>query len=110
MKRSLEQNDIFHVWCREISKHLTAGGAPTSEYMVKHIILYTLGNGVVRMGVRIPMRSSKYKHTDSDLTEKDRKAGFISMDELLNRIDAWASTDLGLILDPATRAMIEDAV
>ena len=109
MKRSLEQNDILHVWCREILKHLLANGVWVTEETVKELILLKLGNTREVLGEKVAMRSSKYKRSDFYLTDAERRAGIISMDTLLNKIDAWASHDLGLILDPAIRAMMERA-
>jgi hypothetical protein len=103
MTRSLEQNDCLHKWCRVIKQHLRKNGANLTEETVKELILNGLGN---TREIKVPgmepqkvaMRSSKYKQLDSDLTPAEQRAGFISMNELLNRVEAWAATDLGLDL------------
>ncbi len=104
MNRSLEQNDLLHTWCRLIAKHLQASGVRLSIETVKELILRNLGNTKLVENVPgmpadiVAMRSSKYKCTDSDLSEREKRLGFISMNELLNKVEAWAATDLGLIL------------
>ena len=103
--RSGEQNKIFHAWCGVIATHLQAGGVMVSKETVKELVLLQLGN--VKMVDNVPgmpadiiaMRSHRYKISESDLTYQDQKSGFIAMDELLGRMEAWAATDLdGLIL------------
>lgn len=101
--RSLEQNDCLHKWCREISNHLKANGANVTEETVKELALNNLGNvkeiEVPGMGkTKIAMRSHRYKATDSELTEPEKRMGFISMNELLSKVEAWAATDLNLNL------------
>lgn len=97
--RTIPQNDIFHCFCREISAHLRAGGVENvSEATVKELILLTLGNTVELLGTRVAMRSSKYKRSDEDLTDKDRKFELISMADLLTKMQVWAAADLGMEL------------
>tara|TARA_E500000331_G_scaffold330270_1_gene351650 strand:+ start:139 stop:555 length:417 start_codon:yes stop_codon:yes gene_type:complete len=115
MKRSLEQNDCLHKWCRVIAKHLQANNVRVSEETVKELILRKLGNCLLIDGVPgmepdiIAMRSSKYKATDAELSPIERKRGFISMTNLLNQVEAWAATDLNLILkkDPEDQTVEE---
>lgn len=102
--RSLEQNDCFHKWCREIAKHLQANKVMVSMDTVKELVLRNLGNTKLVDNVPgmpadvIAMRSSKYKQVDGELSVADQEAGFVSMNELLGRMEAWAATDLGLNL------------
>lgn len=39
-KRSLSQNALFHVWCREMSDHFSAKGADVTEDQMKDLIKY----------------------------------------------------------------------
>ena len=57
----------------------------------------------------IAMRSHKYKSTDAELSAADRRQGFISMNNLLGQVEAWAATDLNLILkkDPEDQTVEE---
>ena len=96
--RSLDQNSILHCWCRETSVHLVSGGAKISEGMVKLAILSKLGNVTEALDERIVMPSSKYAMTEQELTPAQHKLGFISMDQLLTKFQAWAATDLSLEL------------
>ena len=115
MRRSLEQNDCLHKWCRVIAKHLQANNVRVSEETVKELILRKLGNCLLIDDVPgmepdiIAMRSSKYKATDAELSPIERKRGFISMTNLLNQVEAWAATDLNLILkkDPEDQTVEE---
>ena len=101
--RSHEQNDLFHARCRDIAKHLTENGAPTSEEIVKELVKMGLGNTIEieRGGLReiIAMPTHKYKRTDSELTEADHRNGFISMNELISKMEVWAATDLGMVFE-----------
>ena len=104
INRTLEQNDCLHKWCRLIRDHLAAeGNVLLTEETVKELILNGLGytREITVPGMetqKIAMRSSKYKSTDADLSEKEKRLGFISMNELLNKVEAWAATDLNLTL------------
>ncbi len=104
MRRSLEQNDCLHKWCRVIAKHLQDNDVGVSEETVKELILRKLGNCLMIDNVPgmepdiIAMRSHKYKATDAELSAADRRQGFISMTNLLNQVEAWAAHDLGLNL------------
>lgn len=76
-----------------------------SKDTVKELVLRHLGNTKLVENVPgmpadiIAMRSHRYKISESDLGYNDQKSGFIAMDELLGRMEAWAATDLdGLIL------------
>ena len=100
MKRSIDQNSLFHCWCRDIAAHLAAAGIKNvSETTVKGLILATLGNQVELLGTNKPMPSSKYRRADADLTPDDLKRGFISMEELLAKMQIWANIDLNLMLE-----------
>ena len=103
--RSGEQNKIFHAWCGVIAKHCQSRGEMVSKDTIKELVLRHLGN--TKLVDKVPgmpadiiaMRSHRYKISESDLTYQDQKSGFIAMDELLGRMEAWAATDLdGLIL------------
>ena len=96
--RSLEQNDCLHKWCRVIRDHLVSEGVRITEETVKELILLKLGNTKEILGEKVAMRSSKYKQYQSDLTEAEQRAGFISMNELLEKVVAWAAMDLNLNL------------
>tara|TARA_R110000803_G_scaffold97620_1_gene165728 strand:+ start:27 stop:365 length:339 start_codon:yes stop_codon:yes gene_type:complete len=101
-----EQQALFHCFCREIARHLRAGGVPISEDLVKRIVKKRLGNTrvlTVRMnGIDFDevdvMSTTKYKPFDTDLNEQDHKLGFISMNALIVSMTAWASADLKLEL------------
>ena len=115
MRRSLEQNDCLHKWCRVIALHLQDNKVFVSEETVKELILRKLGNCLLIENIPgmepdiIAMRSSKYKATDAELSALDRKRGFISMNNLLSQVEAWAATDLNLILkkDPEDQTVEE---
>jgi len=96
--RSLEQNDCLHKWCRIITDHLLASGIRVTEETVKELVLLKLGNTREIMGEKVAMRSHKYRQIDAELTPSELKAGLISMNELLGKIEAWAATDLNLQL------------
>jgi len=99
MSRSLDQNAILHCWSREIAEFLKAGGVENvSETTVKELLKATLGNTVELLGTRVPMPTSKYKKAEHELTPNELKRGFISFDQFLTHIQAWASADLNLEL------------
>jgi len=98
--RSLDQNGILHVWCRDIAEFLKAGGIENvSETTVKELLKATLGNTVEILGTRVPMPTSKYKKAEHELTPAELKRDFISFDQFLTKIQAYAATDLNLILE-----------
>jgi hypothetical protein len=112
--RSLEQNDCLHKWCREISNHLKANGANVTEETVKELILNCLGNVKVIEVPGLPkkeiaMRSSRYKQLPSDLSEAEKRMGFISMNELLCKVEVWAATDLQLVLSKEEKVCQEQS-
>ena len=39
-KRSLSQNALFHVWCRELAEHYSSKGADISEEKMKDLMKY----------------------------------------------------------------------
>lgn len=103
--RSSSQNDIFHAWCNVIAKHLQSRKVMLSADSVKQLVKRQLGNVKMIDGVPgmpadiIAMSTTKYKKTEEELTQSDRANNFVSMSELLSRVEAWAATDLdGLIL------------
>ena len=98
MTRTNPQNDCLHKWSRVIRDHLNESGVRVTEETVKELILLKLGNTKEVMGEKVAMRSSKYKCTPVELSVAEQKAGFISMNELLEKVLAWAAMDLGLDL------------
>ena len=69
-----------------------------SEAIIKGLVVTHLGNKVNRLGFDVPMGSSSYKMSEHELTPSDIKNGFFAFDELINRMVAWAATDLNLEL------------
>ena len=96
--RSLDQNAILHCWCRDVSEFLAAGGLSVSEAMIKEMIKMLLGNTADVLGTKVAMPTSKYKMSEHDLTPAELKRDYISMDQLLTKMQAWASTDINLEL------------
>lgn len=98
--RNLDQNAILHCWCREIAAFLKDGGIENvSETTVKELLKATLGNTVEILGTRVPMPTSKYKKTEHELIPSELKRDFISFDQFLTKIQAWAATDINLVLE-----------
>jgi hypothetical protein len=99
---------MFHAWCGVISDHLQARKVMISKDTVKQLVLRQLGN--VKLIDNVPgmpadivaMGSSHYKRDESELTKNDNISNFISMSELLTKMEAWAATDLDLILQRET--------
>ena len=118
--RSNEQNDCLHKWCRVIRDHINEDRQQkiqeaarsnnlamlefwktcpkVTEETVKELVLLKMGNTREVMGEKVAMRSRRYKRTEAELTPEERKAGFISMNELLGLMEVWAAMDLGLNL------------
>jgi len=97
--RSIDQNKLLHCWCREIAEFLKDGGVENvSETTVKELLKATLGNTVDLLGTKVPMPTSKYKKSEHELTPSELKRDFISMDQFLILIQAWASSDINLEL------------
>jgi hypothetical protein len=96
--RSLDQNAIMHVWFREISEHLMSGGVRVSEKMIKEMCKVLLGNTTDVLGVEVAVPTEAYKMAEHELTPSDIKNDFISMDQFLTKIQAWAATDIRLEL------------
>jgi len=115
VKRSLEQNDCLHKWCRVIAEHLQENKVMVSEATVKELILRKLGNTLLIENVPgmepdiIAMRSNRYKATEAELSALERTRGWISMNHLLNMVEAWAAHDLNLDLkkEPADQTTEE---
>jgi hypothetical protein len=99
---------MFHAWCGVISDHLQDTKIMVSKGTIKQLVLRQLGNtklidNVPGMPADIyTMGSSKYKKSELELTKNDKSANFISMSELLTKMEAWAATDLDLILQRET--------
>ena len=97
--RSLDQSAIFHVWVREITEHLSNSNVKhISENTIKQVVLHTLGNRTEVFGVPCIMSTTKYKRSDEDLTDAERKAGIISMTALLSEMQAWSAREINLEL------------
>ena len=117
----MDQNAVLNIWCREIVEHQNAqvkgmsseaigiyriqhGERPklTSAKLIKGLVKYCLGNVFEAkhstLTGPVVMSTRDYKMTEAELTETDRKHGFIPMDEFMGKIQAWAATDLGLEL------------
>lgn len=103
--RSLDQNAMFHAWCKVVADHLQERKVMVSKDTIKQLVLRQLGN--VKLIDNVPgmpadivaMGSSQYKKSEAELTKNEKLANFISMSELLTKMEAWAATDLdGLIL------------
>ena len=117
----MDQNAVFHIWCREIAEHQNAkvramtpeqivayveqfGERPrlTSAKLIKGLVKYGCGNvldsieGTMRGSVIMDTRD--FKMTEAELTETDHRYNFISMDQFMTKVQAWAATDLGLEL------------
>lgn len=101
---SAPQNKLFHVWMREIAKHLQSGGAMVTAETVKELCLMHLGNVKMIEGIPgmpsqiIAMRSHKFKQVDDELHPAELAKSFVSMAGLLTRVEVWAATDLNLNL------------
>ena len=96
---------MFHAWCKVVADHLQQKKVMVSKDTIKQLVLRQLGN--VKLIDNVPgmpadivaMGSSHYKKSEAELTKNERSANFISMSELLTKMEAWASMDLdGLIL------------
>ncbi|MBL4798305.1 MAG: hypothetical protein JKY50_12890 [Oleispira sp.] len=99
MPRSLDQNALLHVFIQEIVDHMRAMGMKgISTKIIKGLIKAKLGNYTELLGEKIVMSTTDYKKHENQLTAHDLKHGFISMDCLMTKIVAWASTDLNLEL------------
>ena len=96
---------MFHAWCKVVADHLQQKKVMVSKDTIKQLVLRQLGN--VKLIDNVPgmpadivaMGSSHYKKSEAELTKNEKSANFISMSELLTKMEAWAATDLnGLIL------------
>ena len=100
MKRSEEQNALFHLWVGQIARHLKEANVDNvSRATVKELVLLNLGNTVELLGTKVAMRSSAYQCAEADLTPHDRRHDNMPMADLLTKIQVWASTDLNLTLE-----------
>ena len=91
--RSLDQNAMFHAWCAVVADHLQERKVMVSKDVKLIDNVPGMPADIVAMG------SSQYKKSELELTKNDRAANFVSMSELLTKMEAWAATDLdGLIL------------
>ncbi len=98
-KRSLSQNAIFHVWCKDASDHLIEAGIdPMNEDITKQIFKQLLGNTSEVFGLVVTVSTTKYTHDDRDLTQEQIEAGEISMEEFLTKVVVWCATEINLVL------------
>lgn len=88
MKRSLEQNDLFHPWCRDIAAHLQAKGARVSERMVKELCKAEFGP---RITITVGNKTREVVKPSSAYSVEE-------MTDVLNLMQVWAAMDLGLEL------------
>ena len=103
--RSLDQNAMFHAWCKVVADHLQQQKVMVSKDTIKQLVLRQLGNTKLIDNIPgmpadiVSMGSSHYKKIELELTKNERLSNFISISELLTKMEAWAATDLdGLIL------------
>ena len=96
--RTLDQNALFHVWCKEISNHLRASHVDASPKTVKELVKLTLGNTTELLGTTVAQSTTDYKRDDEDLTAHEHHHKLISFSDFLGKIQAWAATDLNLEL------------
>ncbi len=97
------QRDTLHRWCRLVAKHLGDGGVkimqkPRSYLLVKAIVKKEFGNGI--------LTTEKYPEFPTDVTWCQRKAGIVSVSEMLSSMQAWAATDFGLQLETREDEMV----
>ncbi len=114
--RSLPQNDCLHKWCRIVRDHINANRRVGDEILpmlsedtVKELVLLKLGNTRLVLGEKVAMRSSKYRETDAELTDAERRRGDKSMSALLSEMAVWAATDLGLVLERDVEQQVREA-
>lgn len=71
-KRSLSQNSLFHLWCREMSQHFADRGADICEERMKELLCYkflgtedrTIGQTVIEGQVRQTSKLDTGEMTD----------------------------------------------
>lgn len=80
-KRSLNQNALFHVWCREIAIHFSEQGAECTEESIKEILCYKFLGTEDKdvLGFEIPAQVRKTSNLDTG-----------EMKDLLDKILSWA--------------------
>jgi hypothetical protein len=80
-KRSLSQNSLFHLWCREMSQHFSDRGADINEERMKELLCYKfLGTEDRKIGQTII--EAQVRHT-SDLSPGE-------MTDFMDQCIAWA--------------------
>ena len=90
-KCSEEARSYFHCRCREIAKHLQKNGAKISETMVKELAKH-------EWGPRIKIKVGNLERT---IIKPSHAYTTSEMSEVTNEMEAWATTDLGVELEPA---------
>lgn len=82
-KRSLDQNSLYWKWCTIIAND--TGNTPNDIHE------YLKGEFLPPVFVTVNGKSRECRRSTTDLNTAD-------MTNYLNRIEAWAATDLGLLL------------
>jgi antitoxin component of MazEF toxin-antitoxin module len=89
MKASEESRSYFHCRLRDIAKHLQNGGARVSETMVKEIVKHEWGP---RITITVGNKTKTIIKPSRAYTQSE-------MNEVTAEMEAWASTDLGLVFE-----------
>lgn len=80
-KRSLSQNALFHVWCREIALHFAERGADVNEESMKELLCYKHLGTEDRVVNQTVITGQVRQTSKLDTGE---------MTELLEKVLAWA--------------------
>lgn len=80
-KRSLSQNSLFHVWCRECATHFASKGAEVTDESMKELLCYKHLGTETRVIGRTEITNQVRRTSDLDTGE---------MTELLDKVLAWA--------------------
>ena len=95
--RTDPQNKCFHGWCAITADHLRncnlwLCGEPRK--VIKQMVKEMFGNG----GKAGDMSTRNYPRTPLETTYEEQRMGIVSMSEMLSQFEAWAATDLNLLL------------
>lgn len=88
MKRTLDQNALFHPWCKAIASHLQERGAKVSWKMVKELCKAEFGPSVT---ITVGNKTKTVVKPSSSYTVEE-------MTDVLNLMQVWAAMDLSLEL------------
>jgi hypothetical protein len=80
-KRSLSQNALFHVWCREIAVHFSEQGADINEEKMKELLCYKFLGTEDRVIAGHTIEKQVRRTSDLEVGE---------MTDLLHQVIAWA--------------------